>query len=158
MVYGINEKKHTKNIALHTYPMNPNTFWEGAPVTHSKAHSKYSISRSAITRAGSIEIYNTNVYMLCTTTSVCKKKKYPTNPTVYHHFSYRNDHVGIPLSNTSMSKENNWLLVLTRPKYTRHFNRSSQVSIVIWKGPIANISFFLHFLKTNVEPIHILVS
>ena len=34
---------------------------------------------------------------------------------------------------------------------------NSTWGIAIWKGPIANLSF-LHFLKTNVQPIHILVS
>ena len=32
----------------------------------------------------------------------------------------------------------------------------SKWGIAIWEGPIANLSF-LHFLKTNVQPIHILV-
>ena len=32
----------------------------------------------------------------------------------------------------------------------------SKWGIAIWEGPIANLSF-LHFVKTNVQPIHILV-
>ena len=41
-------------------------------------------------------------------------------------------------------------------KYNRQLLNSTW-GIAIWKGPIANLSF-LHFLKTNVQPIHILVS
>ena len=147
MVYGINLKKHKKHC-----------------ITYIPHESKYFLRRGPChTPQSTLEvlhqIYNTNVYMLCTSmyNNIGLQKKIPHKSHGLSSFFNRNDHVGIPLSNTSMSKEKNWLLVLTRPKYTRHFNRSSQVSIAIWNGPIANISF-LHFLKTNVEPIHILVS
>ena len=44
----------------------------------------------------------------------------------------------------------------TESTLKEYYSQHSKWGIAIWEGPIANLSF-LHFLKTNVQPIHILV-